>query len=49
MTTTKDNTDVVEMSWDPITRIVGSLGIYASIDFKQPIALTGAECSRTCR
>ncbi len=35
MTTTKDNTDVVEMSWDPITRIVGSLGIYASIDFKQ--------------
>jgi hydrogenase large subunit len=26
--------DVVEMSWDPITRIVGSLGIYASIDFK---------------
>ena len=33
-TSTKD-TDVVEMSWDPITRIVGSLGIYASIDFKQ--------------
>ena len=31
---TKD-TDVVEMSWDPITRIVGSLGIYASVDFKQ--------------
>src|SRR5580765_3990072 len=29
------DTDVVEMSWDPITRIVGSLGIYASIDFKQ--------------
>ncbi|HMD10914.1 MAG TPA: nickel-dependent hydrogenase large subunit [Marmoricola sp.] len=26
--------DVVEMSWDPITRIVGSLGIYATIDFK---------------
>ena len=23
------------MSWDPITRIVGSLGIYATIDFKQ--------------
>ncbi len=33
-TSTKD-TDVVEMSWDPVTRIVGSLGIYASIDFKQ--------------
>ena len=29
------DTDVVEMSWDPITRIVGSLGIYASVDFKQ--------------
>ncbi|MDP9094644.1 MAG: nickel-dependent hydrogenase large subunit [Actinomycetota bacterium] len=29
------DTDVVEMAWDPITRIVGSLGIYASIDFKQ--------------
>ena len=24
---------LVEMSWDPITRIVGSLGIYAKIDF----------------
>ncbi len=24
---------VVEMAWDPITRIVGSLGIYATIDF----------------
>ena len=23
------------MSWDPVTRIVGSLGIYATIDFKQ--------------
>jgi hydrogenase large subunit len=29
------DSDVVEMAWDPITRIVGSLGIYASIDFKQ--------------
>jgi hydrogenase large subunit len=26
-------TGVVEMAWDPITRIVGSLGIYATIDF----------------
>ncbi len=25
--------EVVEMSWDPITRIVGSLGIYTKIDF----------------
>ncbi len=24
---------IVEMSWDPITRIVGSLGIYTKIDF----------------
>lgn len=25
--------DVVEMAWDPITRVVGSLGIYSKIDF----------------
>jgi len=25
---------LVEMAWDPITRIVGSLGIYTKIDFK---------------
>src|SRR5687767_4981717 len=25
--------NLVEMAWDPITRIVGSLGIYTSIDF----------------
>ena len=25
---------IVEMSWDPITRIVGILGIYTKIDFK---------------
>jgi hydrogenase large subunit len=31
----KADSDVVEMAWDPITRIVGSLGIYASVDFKQ--------------
>src|SRR4051794_37841388 len=29
------DSDVVEMAWDPITRIVGSLGIYATVDFKQ--------------
>jgi hydrogenase large subunit len=22
------------MSWDPITRIIGSLGVYTKIDFK---------------
>jgi hydrogenase large subunit len=26
--------DIVEMSWDPITRIVGSLGIFTKIDFE---------------
>jgi len=32
---TKDSrdSDLVEMAWDPITRIVGSLGIYTKIDF----------------
>ncbi|HET7623689.1 MAG TPA: nickel-dependent hydrogenase large subunit [Verrucomicrobiae bacterium] len=39
---TRDN--LVEMSWDPITRIVGSLGIYTKIDFaKKQIA----ECYST--
>jgi hydrogenase large subunit len=28
-------TELVEMAWDPITRIVGSLGIYTKIDFTQ--------------
>ena len=28
-----DAKGVVEMAWDPITRIVGSLGIYTKIDF----------------
>ncbi|MEO3808156.1 nickel-dependent hydrogenase large subunit [Sphaerisporangium sp. B11E5] len=28
-----ENRELVEMAWDPITRIVGSLGIYAKIDF----------------
>src|SRR4051812_33240082 len=30
-----DKTGIVEMAWDPITRIVGSLGIYTKIDFSQ--------------
>ncbi len=25
---------LVEMNWDPITRIVGSLGIFTKIDFE---------------
>jgi len=25
--------NLVEMSWDPITRIIGNLGIYTKIDF----------------
>lgn len=36
MTATEPDSDgLVEMAWDPITRIVGSLGIYTKIDFKQ--------------
>ncbi len=35
---------LVEMSWDPITRIVGSLGIYTKIDFQQKRV---AECHAT--
>ncbi|OLT16432.1 hydrogenase [Pseudonocardia sp. CNS-139] len=30
-----DKQGLTEMSWDPITRIVGSLGIYTKIDFSQ--------------
>jgi hydrogenase large subunit len=32
--TKKDPRQLVEMAWDPITRIVGSLGIYTKIDFE---------------
>jgi hydrogenase large subunit len=31
--TTPKAANIVEMSWDPITRIVGSLGIFTKIDF----------------
>ena len=47
MTTTSsrsDSTRLVEMNWDPITRIVGSLGIYTKIDFA---ARRVAECKST--
>ena len=36
--------NLVEMSWDPITRIVGSLGIYTKIDFNRKQV---AECYST--
>ena len=35
---------LIEMNWDPITRIVGSLGIYTKIDFANR---TVAECHST--
>ncbi|RCG27321.1 hydrogenase [Sphaerisporangium album] len=45
MTTSQEqNRDLVEMAWDPITRIVGSLGIYAKIDFAKKEV---AECYST--
>jgi hydrogenase large subunit len=45
MTTTPDkDSELVEMAWDPITRIVGSLGIYAKIDFTERKV---AECYST--
>ena len=36
--------NLVDMSWDPITRIVGSLGIYTKIDFANRRV---AECHST--
>ncbi len=33
---------LVEMSWDPITRIVGSLGIHTKIDFILSPAVSAA-------
>ncbi len=36
--------NIVEMSWDPITRIVGSLGIYTKIDFAKKAVV---ECHST--
>ena len=44
MTKTADANGLVEMAWDPITRIVGSLGIYTKIDFGQGKV---AECQST--
>ncbi len=39
-----ERSQLVEMAWDPITRIVGSLGIYTKIDFQQKRV---AECHST--
>ncbi|HWM06021.1 MAG TPA: nickel-dependent hydrogenase large subunit [Actinophytocola sp.] len=39
-----DKTGLTEMAWDPITRIVGSLGIYTKIDFATKRV---AECHST--
>jgi hydrogenase large subunit len=36
--------EIVEMAWDPITRIVGSLGIYTKVDFAN---MTVSECHST--
>jgi hydrogenase large subunit len=50
MTTTRETStkgkqsNLVEMAWDPITRIVGSLGIYTKIDFANKSV---AECYST--
>src|ERR1700720_966642 len=32
--TSEETSQLTEMAWDPIPRIVGSLGIYTKIDFK---------------
>src|SRR6266403_217471 len=44
MANAQGNSDLVEMAWDPITRIVGSLGIYTKIDFQKKKV---AECHST--
>ena len=44
MTKTADANGLVDMAWDPITRIVGSLGIYTKIDFGKGKV---AECQST--
>ena len=41
---TQPSGNLVEMNWDPITRIVGSLGIYTKIDFENRRV---AECHST--
>ena len=43
-TAAKKTSGLVEMNWDPVTRIVGSLGIYTKIDFSKKKV---AECHST--
>lgn len=43
-TKANEKTELVDMNWDPITRIVGSLGIYTKVDFANR---TVAECKST--
>lgn len=40
----QEQEQLVEMSWDPITRIIGNLGIYTKIDFRARLV---AECHST--
>jgi hydrogenase large subunit len=40
----QEQEQLVEMSWDPITRIIGNLGIYTKIDFRNQRV---AECHST--
>ena len=42
--TASKSRNLVEMNWDPITRIVGSLGIFTKIDFENRRV---AECHST--
>jgi hydrogenase large subunit len=42
--TSNNGRNLVEMNWDPITRIVGSLGIFTKIDFDNKVV---AECYST--
>jgi hydrogenase large subunit len=39
-----ESRELVDMSWDPITRIIGNLGIYTKIDFKNQEVV---ECKST--
>src|ERR1051325_1919046 len=41
---TKEQTRLIEMNWDPITRVIGSLGVYTKIDMKNRLV---AECHTT--
>src|ERR1700752_2426999 len=43
-TSAAERSKLVEMVWDPITRIVGSLGLYTRIDFEKKEV---AECFST--